>query len=132
VVSGFGMALIGLSGLGFINALYFLLLLLNKNRSNMEMVQLQWNFLLQEILHIFYTFSLACLADIFLEQSRSDVLYIKEFFYRRSFSSQYLSNEDTITVLMIILLLWSDGTIDLRGATFWKKQLVESSCSNCD
>jgi hypothetical protein len=53
VVSGFGMELIGLSGLGFINALYFRSFIANKT-VNMEMVQLQWNFAsAKEILHIF-------------------------------------------------------------------------------
>ncbi len=74
---------------GFINALYFLpLLLLNKNRSNIEMVQLQWNFAsAKEILHILYTFALACLAWIFFRaKSITDaVLYIKRIFTEGKF-----------------------------------------------
>ncbi|MEZ7503839.1 MBOAT family protein [Flavobacterium sp. Arc2] len=117
---------------GFINALYFLpLLLLNKNRSNMEMVQLQWNFAsAKEILHIFYTFVLACLAWIFFRaKSITDAfLYIKRIFTDGSFSSQYLSNEryNYELLLMIILFIvveWNNRFKEepLSGKNSWLK-----------
>jgi D-alanyl-lipoteichoic acid acyltransferase DltB (MBOAT superfamily) len=56
VVSGFG--LIGLIWLGFINALYFLPLLLLNKTVPIWKYRLQWISLLQKILHIFYTFGL--------------------------------------------------------------------------
>jgi hypothetical protein len=96
-----------LSGLGFINACILPLLLI-KNRSNMEMVQLQWNFAsAKEILHIFYTFVLFVYLD-FRAKSITDAFVHQEFFTEGSFSSQYLSNEryNYELLLMIILLLW--------------------------
>ena len=82
---------------GFINALYFLpLLLRNTNRSNIEMVQLNWNFdSVKVVFQIFYTFLLACLAWIFFRaNSITDaVQYIKRIFTEGNFSSQYLTNE---------------------------------------
>ena len=52
---------------GFINAVYFLpLLLLNKNRSNIETVQLQWDLdSLKVVFSILSTFALTCLAWVF-------------------------------------------------------------------
>jgi D-alanyl-lipoteichoic acid acyltransferase DltB (MBOAT superfamily) len=82
---------------GFINALYFLpLLLRNTNRSNIEMVQLNWNFdSVKVVFQICYTFLLACLAWIFFRaNSITDaVQYIKRIFTEGNFSSQYLTNE---------------------------------------
>ena len=117
---------------GFINALYFLpLLLLNKNRSNIEMVQLHWNFgSAKEILHIFYTFALACLAWIFFRaKSITDAfLYIKRIFTEGNFSSQYLTNEryNYELLLMIILFVvveWNNRFKEepLSGKNSWLK-----------
>ncbi|MGO4821822.1 MULTISPECIES: MBOAT family O-acyltransferase [unclassified Flavobacterium] len=117
---------------GFINALYFLpLLVLNKNRSNMEMVQLQWNFAsAKEILHIFYTFALACLVWIFFRaKSITDaVLYIKRIFTEGNFSLQYLTNEryNQELLLMIILFVvveWNNRFKEepLSGKNSWLK-----------
>ncbi|SHG06729.1 D-alanyl-lipoteichoic acid acyltransferase DltB, MBOAT superfamily [Flavobacterium segetis] len=82
---------------GFINALYFLpLLLLKTNRSNMEMVSLSWNFSsVRVFFNILSTFALTCLAWIFFRaKSIGDAFdYIKRLFTDLSFDSQYLENE---------------------------------------
>ena len=117
---------------GFINALYFLpLLLRNKNRSNMEMVQLQWNFAsAKEILHIFYTFALACLAWIFFRaKSITDaVLYIKRIFTEGNFSSQYLTNERynyelLLMIALFVVVEWNNRFKEepLSGKNSWLK-----------
>jgi hypothetical protein len=123
-----------LSGLGFINACILPLLLLNKNRSNMEMVQLQWNFAsAKEILHIFLHFFIGLFGLIFFRaKSITDaVLYIKRIL-QTEVSAQYLSNERyNYELLNDRVLLWSNGIVDLKKNHFLEKQLVESSCSNC-
>jgi D-alanyl-lipoteichoic acid acyltransferase DltB (MBOAT superfamily) len=117
---------------GFINALYFLpLLLLNKNRSNIEMVQLKWNFAsAKEVFHIFITFLLACLAWIFFRAKSitEAVLYIKRIFTDGSFSSQYLSNEryNYELLLMIVLFIvveWNNRFKEepISGKNSWLK-----------
>ncbi|OCB76543.1 MBOAT family O-acyltransferase [Flavobacterium crassostreae] len=117
---------------GCINALYFLpLLLLNKNRSNIEMVALQWDVAsAKEMLHMVYTFALACLAWIFFRaKSITDaVLYLKRMFTQASFSSQYLSNERYNYELLGILLLfvvveWNNRFKEepLSGKNSWLK-----------
>lgn len=95
------------------------------------MVQLQWNFAsAKEILHIFYTFALACLAWIFFRaKSITDaVLYIKRIFTEGNFSSQYLTNEryNYELLLMIILFVvveWNNRFKEepLSGKNSWLK-----------
>ena len=82
---------------GFINALYFLpLLLLRKNRSNIEMVSFQWDV---ESFKVFFsiltTFALTCVAWIFFRaKSITDAFYyIKRIFSNQTFVSEYLENE---------------------------------------
>jgi hypothetical protein len=66
VVSGFGMVQLDLSGLGFINAcISASFILLNKIVPIWKWLQLMEFRFAKEILHIFYTFVLACLAWIF-------------------------------------------------------------------
>ena len=82
---------------GFINALYFLpLLLLKKNRSNMEMVSLHrdWSSV-KVLLNILSTFALTCLAWIFFRaKSIGEAFdYIGRIFTNGIFQSQYLENE---------------------------------------
>ncbi|MBF4507121.1 MBOAT family protein [Flavobacterium sp. JLP] len=82
---------------GFINAVYFLpLLLSNSNRNNMDAIKLKFNFDSAKIvMSILYTFLLTCVAWIFF-RSRTitdAVLYIKRIFTSKDFSFQYLENE---------------------------------------
>ena len=82
---------------GFINALYFLpLLLLKRNRSNIEMVALHWDWSSVKVfLNILSTFALTCFAWIFFRaKSIGEAFdYIGGIFSNRSFQSQYLENE---------------------------------------
>jgi alginate O-acetyltransferase complex protein AlgI len=95
---------------GFINALYFLpLLLLDKNRSNIAMVQLKCNLTsAKEVFHIFCTFLLTCISWIFFRSKSitESVLYIKRIFTDGSFSLQYLSNERYNYELMLMVALF--------------------------
>jgi len=82
---------------GFINAVYFLpLLLSNSNRNNMDAIRLQFNFnSVKVIMSILYTFSLTCIAWVFFRaKTISDaILYLKRIITNRDFSFQYLDNE---------------------------------------
>ena len=104
---------------GFINALYFLpLLLLKKNRSNMETVQLYWNFdSFKVFLSMVSTFLLTCLAWIFFRaKSIGDAFdYIGRIFTNQSFQSQYLDNERynyeiILLILGFVLVEWKSRT----------------------
>lgn len=104
---------------GFINALYFLpLLLLKKNRSNMETVQLYWNFdSFKVFLSMVSTFLLTCLAWIFFRaKSIGDAFdYIGRIFTNQSFQSQYLENERynyeiILLILGFVLVEWKSRT----------------------
>jgi D-alanyl-lipoteichoic acid acyltransferase DltB (MBOAT superfamily) len=82
---------------GFINAVYFLpLLLLKRNRTNMETVVLQRNWESVRVLaSILTTFMLSCLAWIFFRASSiSQALrYIQQIFTDQHFTSQFLKNQ---------------------------------------
>jgi len=82
---------------GLINAIYFLpLLLLNKNRSNMETVVLQRNWDSVRVFgSILTTFLMSCLAWIFFRASSiSQALqYIQQIFTDQRFTSQFLKNQ---------------------------------------
>jgi alginate O-acetyltransferase complex protein AlgI len=82
---------------GFINAIYFLpLLLSNSNRNNMGPIQLKFNFdSAKIIMSILYTFSLTCIAWVFFRaRTITDaILYLKRIFTSKDFSFQYLDNE---------------------------------------
>ncbi|MFV7236101.1 MBOAT family O-acyltransferase [Flavobacterium sp. ZB4R12] len=101
---------------GFINALYFLpLLLRDKNRSNIETVQLQWDFSSLRVLgSMFVTFALCCLAWVFFRAKSIDAAfdYIKRIFTNRNFQAQYLENERynyeiIVLILAFILVEWN-------------------------
>jgi D-alanyl-lipoteichoic acid acyltransferase DltB (MBOAT superfamily) len=101
---------------GFINALYFLpLLLLNKNRSNIETVALGWDFgSLKVFLSILSTFALTCLAWIFFRaKSIGDAFnYIGHMFSDLKFVPQYLENERysyelVLLIFIFILVEWN-------------------------
>ncbi|MDI1303526.1 MAG: MBOAT family protein [bacterium] len=104
---------------GFINALYFLpLLLLHKNRSNIETVQLQWDLgSLKVLWNIVATFGLSCLAWIFFRAKSIEIAfdYIARILTNRSFIPQYLENERysyemVLLVSIFILVEWNART----------------------
>lgn len=92
---------------GFINAIYFLpLLLLNKNRSNLEDIAFKWNAQgMQTIFNILFTFSITTFAWIFFRaKSISDaLLYIKNMFTNLNFDIQYLNNERYAPELLLLI-----------------------------
>lgn len=101
---------------GFINALYFLpLLLLQRNRSNMETVSLHGDWTSVKVFFsILSTFLLTCLAWVFFRaKSIGDAFdYIARIFTNRSFLPQYLENERysyeiLLLVLLFILVEWN-------------------------
>jgi hypothetical protein len=100
----------------------------------MEMVQLQWNFAsAKEILHIFLHFFIGLFGLIFFRaKSITDaVLYIKRIL-QTEVSAQYLSNERYNYELPNDRAFYCGRMeVDLKRNHFLKKQLVESSCSNC-
>ena len=97
---------------GFLNAVYFLpLLLLKRNRNNIEATRLQWNIeSLNTVFQIVFTFSLSCIAWVFFRaKSITDaLLYLKGVVTNGDFVSQYLSNEryNYELLLMILLFIW--------------------------
>ena len=117
---------------GFINALYFLpLLLRHKNRSNMETVSLQWDLSSVKVLwSILVTFGLSCLAWIFFRAKSIAIAfdYIARIFTNRSFLPQYLENERysyemVLLVLLFILVEWNARTKiePISGRYSWLK-----------
>jgi D-alanyl-lipoteichoic acid acyltransferase DltB (MBOAT superfamily) len=104
---------------GFINAIYFLpLLLSNSNRNNIGPIQLKFNFdSVKVILSIIYTFLLTCTAWVFFRaKTISDAFfYLKRIVTNRDFSLQYLDNERySYELLMIIgvfvFIEWNNRT----------------------
>jgi len=102
---------------GFINAVYFLpLLLSNKNRNNIEAVQLKWNFYsVKVILSIIYTFLLTCVAWVFFRAKTINdaILYLKRIILTRNFSLQYLDNdrynyELLLMIGLFVLVEWNN------------------------
>lgn len=95
---------------GFINAVYFLpLLLSNSNRNNMDAIQLKFNFnSVKVLLSILYTFLLTCIAWIFFRaKSITDaILYLKRMVTNRDFSFQYLDNERYNYELLLMIGLF--------------------------
>jgi alginate O-acetyltransferase complex protein AlgI len=104
---------------GFINAMYFLpLLLLSRNRNNLETVSLKWDFEAVGIIgRMLYTFSLTCMAWVFFRaKTITDAcLYLKRIVINREFSSQYLVNERynyelLLMVGLFVLVEWNNRT----------------------
>ena len=95
---------------GFINAVYFLpLLLSNSNRNNMDSIVLKWNFdSVKVIMSILYTFLLTCIAWVFFRAKTitDAVTYLKRIISNRDFSFQYLDNERYSYELLIMLGLF--------------------------
>lgn len=92
---------------GFINAVYFLpLLLSNSNRNNMDTIQLKFNFdSVKVFLSIIYTFSLTCIAWVFFRAKTitDAVLYLKRIITSKDFSFQYLDNERYSYELLLMI-----------------------------
>lgn len=92
---------------GFINAFYFLpLLLSNSNRNNMDAIELKFDFDSIKVLwSIFCTFSLTCIAWIFFRaRTITDaVLYLKRIITDRKFDLQYLANERYSYELVLLI-----------------------------
>lgn len=104
---------------GFINALYFLpLLLLKRNRTNMEIVQLDWNIdSFKVFFSIISTFALTCFAWIFFRANSIGEAfnYIARIFTNQVFQSQYLENERynyeiIFLIIPFILVEWNCRT----------------------
>ncbi len=102
---------------GFLNAVYFLpLLLSNSNRNNMDAIQLKFNFdSIKVFISILYTFLVTCIAWVFFRaRTITDaVLYLKRITTSRDFSFQYLDNEryNYELLLMIgifVLIEWNN------------------------
>ena len=117
---------------GFINALYFLpLLLLHTNRSNIETVELQWDFnSLRVLLSIVSTFSITCLAWIFFRAKSIAIAfdYISRIFSERKFVPQYLENERysyelLLLVFAFVVVEWNSRTTiePISGKYSWLK-----------
>jgi D-alanyl-lipoteichoic acid acyltransferase DltB (MBOAT superfamily) len=104
---------------GLINAIYFLpLLLLNKNRCNMETVVLQRNWESVRVFgSILTTFLMSCLAWIFFRASTiSQALqYIQQMFTDQHFTSQFLKNqrynyELLFLIVAFVVVEWNSRT----------------------
>ena len=117
---------------GFINALYFLpLLLLNRNRKNVDDFTLKVDFeSVRTILNILMTFAITTLAWIFFRAKTIHEAfdYIKRMFSNLHFSSQYLSIERynyelIILVLTFVIVEWNNRTKiePISGKYSWLK-----------
>ncbi|EJL66765.1 MBOAT family O-acyltransferase [Flavobacterium sp. CF136] len=104
---------------GFINAVYFLpLLLSNSNRNNMDAIRLKFNFdSVKVIMSILYTFLLTCVAWVFFRAKTitDAVAYLKQIITNRDFSFQYLDNERysyelTLMIGLFALIEWNSRT----------------------
>lgn len=102
---------------GFINALYFLpLLLLNRNRKNVDDFTLKLDFeSVITLFNILTTFAITCLAWIFFRAKTITIAidYIKRMFQDLHFSTQYLkierySHELIYLVLIFVIIEWNN------------------------
>jgi len=104
---------------GFINAVYFLpLLLSNNNRNNLDTIQLQWNLdSIKVVMSIVFTFLLTCVAWVFFRANTitDAVLYLKRIVINGEFASQYLPNERynyelLLMVSLFVVVEWNNRT----------------------
>jgi len=95
---------------GLLNALYFIpLLLLNRNRKNVDDFQLYFNFeSLKTIFNILITFSITCLAWIFFRaKTISDAsMYIKRMLTNGNFQEEYFGIERYNYELIFLLIVF--------------------------
>ncbi|WP_333600531.1 MBOAT family O-acyltransferase [Flavobacterium sp.] len=117
---------------GFINALYFLpLLLLNRNRRNLEEFTLGFNLeSVRIIFNIVMTFAITCFAWIFFRAKTitDAVQYIKRLFENRVFTEQYFPieryNYELIALIALFILVeWNSRTKiePISGKFSWLK-----------
>ncbi|WP_309612645.1 MBOAT family O-acyltransferase [Flavobacterium sp.] len=117
---------------GFINAMYFIpLLVLNRNRNNIEAFTLSFNLSSLRILfNILITFTITCLAWIFFRAKTitDAILYIKRMVTDRHFAPQYLSikrynYEILIMILLFVMIEWNNRykIEPLSGKFSWLK-----------
>ncbi|UPZ16036.1 MBOAT family O-acyltransferase [Flavobacterium humidisoli] len=120
---------------GFINAVYFLpLLLSNSNRNNMDSITLKWNLDSVKVLFsILTTFLLTCVAWVFFRaRTITDaVLYLKRIFTNGEFSPQYLDNERynyelLMMIGLFVLVEWNNKTKvePISGKRSWLKMAL--------
>lgn len=92
---------------GLLNAIYFLpLLLLNKNRNNLEDIHFKFNFDgVKTILQILITLSMSTFAWIFFRAKSlsAAIEYIKSMFTNLNFDSQYLNNARYAPELLLLI-----------------------------
>ena len=95
---------------GAINALYFLpLLLLNKNRTNIDTVTIDFSLAsMKTFWQILSTFILTCFAWIFFRSSSIAMAldYIKRIFTQGKFTEQYLKSERYNYEIVLLILLF--------------------------
>jgi alginate O-acetyltransferase complex protein AlgI len=104
---------------GFLNAVYFLpLLLKSSNRNNMDAIVLKWNLgSVRVIMSIVYTFLLTCVAWVFFRaRTIADaVAYLKRVVTDRNFAWQYLDNERynyelLLLIGVFVVIEWNNRT----------------------
>jgi len=102
---------------GFINALYFIpLLVLNRNRNNIDAFTLSFNLSsIRVLLNILITFAITCLAWIFFRAKTitDAILYIKRMATDMHFVPQYFSidrynYEILIMILLFVMVEWNN------------------------
>ncbi len=95
---------------GFLNAVYFLpLLLLNRNRSNIDAIQLNWNWdSVRTIISILMTFCLSTIAWVFFRaKTITDAcLYLKRIVVNGEFDRQFLANDRSNYELIVMIGLF--------------------------
>ncbi|OXB20786.1 membrane-bound O-acyltransferase family protein [Flavobacterium tructae] len=104
---------------GFINAMYFLpLLLSNSNRNNIDDIKLSFNFdSIKVLLSILFTFLITCVAWVFFRAKTitDAVSYLKRIIFNGDFNSQYLDNERynyelLLMIGLFVLVEWNNRT----------------------
>jgi len=104
---------------GFLNAVYFLpLLLLKKNRQNMDIVQMNWSIDGFKVIgQIIFTFVLTTIAWVFFRANTiTDAFsYLGRLFINGVYESQYLANERynyeiIIMLFLFVLVEWNNRT----------------------
>jgi D-alanyl-lipoteichoic acid acyltransferase DltB (MBOAT superfamily) len=117
---------------GLINALYFIpLLVLNKNRSNMDAFKIAFNFTsLKIMINILLTFAITCLVWIFFRAKtiREAFSYIERMATDWHFSKQYFNIERynyeiLVMVLLFVVVEWNNRykIEPLSGKYSWLK-----------
>ena len=117
---------------GFINAMYFIpLLVLNRNRNNIDAFTLSFNLNSFQILfNILITFTITCLAWIFFRAKTitDAILYIKRMVTDLHFAPQYFSIERynyeiLIMILLFVMVEWNNRCKiePLSGKFSWLK-----------